>query len=45
MAERNILSVMDHPFVVSLNYAFQTGNKLYLVMRYCPGGDLESQLF
>lgn len=35
--ERNILSIMDHPFIVKLNSAFQTKNKLYLVMDYCPG--------
>lgn len=45
MAERNILSVMNHPFIVKLNYSFQTNHKLYLVMDYCPGGDLEAVLF
>ena len=37
LTERNVLSVMHHPFIVSLKYAFQTKNKLYLVMDYCPG--------
>lgn len=36
-AERNILSIVKHPFVVSLHYAFQTKNKFYIVMDYCPG--------
>ncbi|KAL4474754.1 hypothetical protein ABPG74_001450 [Tetrahymena malaccensis] len=40
LTERNVLSVMQHPFIVSLKYAFQTKNKLYLVMDYCPGGDI-----
>jgi serine/threonine protein kinase len=31
---------MNHPFIVGLNYAFQTESKLFLVMDYCPGGDL-----
>lgn len=38
--ERNVLSIMNHPFIVKLNYAFQTENKLYLLLDYCPGGDL-----
>ena len=36
-SERNILSLMDHPFIVKLNSAFQSENKLYLVMDYCSG--------
>jgi protein-serine/threonine kinase len=45
MTERKVLSVMDSPFVVKLHFAFQTENKLYLLMDYCPGGDLEMILF
>lgn len=40
MTERNVLSAMNHPFIVKLNYAFQNETKLFLVMDYCPGGDL-----
>lgn len=40
--ERNVLSYMSSPFIVKLHFAFQTSNKLYLIMDYCPGGDLES---
>ena len=40
MTERKILSTINHPFVVKLRWAFQTQEKLYLVMDYCPGGDL-----
>jgi len=43
--ERIVLSVMDHPFIVKLYYAFQTENKLYMVLQYCPGGDLASKIF
>ena len=35
--ERNVLSIMNHPFIVGLNSAFQTENKLYLILEYCPG--------
>ena len=39
-AERKILELVDHPFIVKLKYAFQNPSKLYLVMDYCPGGEL-----
>jgi len=39
-AERNVLETVCHPFIVTLCYAFQTPKKLYLVMEYCPGGEL-----
>lgn len=29
-----------HPFIIQLNYAFQTEKKLYFVLEYCPGGEL-----
>ncbi|CAG9324763.1 unnamed protein product [Blepharisma stoltei] len=38
--ERNILLKLSHPFIVKLNYSFQTPEKLVLVMDFCPGGDL-----
>lgn len=40
LAEKEIMSQTRHPFVVSLWYAFQTDTKLYMVLDYCPGGDL-----
>ena len=40
MTERNVLSYSQHPFIVQLNFAFQTKKKLYLILEYCPGGDL-----
>jgi len=36
-AERNVLSGKRHPFIVGLNYAFQTSDKLALILDYCPG--------
>jgi serum/glucocorticoid-regulated kinase 2 len=38
--ERKVLSVVDHPFIMKVHYAFQTEDKLYLVLDYCPGGEL-----
>ena len=38
--ERDVLSYMRHPFIVNLNYAFQTKTKLFLILDFCPGGDL-----
>jgi serum/glucocorticoid-regulated kinase 2 len=38
--ERKVLSVVNHPFIMKLHYAFQTDDKLYLVLDYCPGGEL-----
>jgi protein-serine/threonine kinase len=29
MTERNVLCVINHPFIVRLNYAFQTPNELF----------------
>ena len=31
---------MDHPFIVTLRYAFQTDDKLFMVTEYCRGGEL-----
>jgi len=38
--ERKVLSVLDHPFIMKMYYAFQTTEKLFLVLDYCPGGEL-----
>jgi protein-serine/threonine kinase len=38
--ERQILEMMDFPFIIKLKFAFQNEHKLYLVMDYCPGGEL-----
>lgn len=39
-AERRIMGGIDHPFIVSLRFAFQTGDKLFMVTDYCKGGEL-----
>eukprot|EP00808_Paulinella_micropora_P030886 g70897.t1 len=38
--ERKVLANIDHPFIVSLRYAFQTSGKLYMVLDYFTGGEL-----
>lgn len=40
LAERKILANLNHPFIVSLHYSFQTHDKLYLVVDYFNGGEL-----
>jgi serine/threonine protein kinase len=40
LAERNIMAMVNNPFVVRLVHAFQSRDNLYLVMEYAPGGDL-----
>ncbi|PAA47883.1 hypothetical protein BOX15_Mlig021692g4 [Macrostomum lignano] len=43
-AERNILEIIRHPFLVELRYAFQTRDRLYLVLEFMAGGELFTQL-
>eukprot|EP01129_Flabellula_baltica_P002945 TRINITY_DN12817_c0_g1_i1.p1 TRINITY_DN12817_c0_g1~~TRINITY_DN12817_c0_g1_i1.p1 ORF type:complete len:452 (+),score=130.24 TRINITY_DN12817_c0_g1_i1:59-1357(+) len=38
--EKHILAKIQHPFIVRLNYAFQTSDKLYMIMDYINGGEL-----
>ncbi|KAJ0241617.1 Serine/threonine-protein kinase KIPK1 [Hirschfeldia incana] len=39
-AEREILKMLDHPFLPTLYAQFTSDNLSCLVMEYCPGGDL-----
>jgi len=41
LTERNVLSYIRHPFIVSLHFAFQTSAYLVLVQEFCPGGNLQ----
>jgi len=38
--EKNILQLIAHPFIVNLHYAFQTKDKLYMILDYVNGGEL-----
>lgn len=40
MTERNILTEINHPFLIKIHASFQNDTKLYLVLEYCPGGEL-----
>ncbi|EGR32889.1 protein kinase domain protein [Ichthyophthirius multifiliis] len=42
--EQKVLKDNQSPFLIKLEYSFQTETKLYLVMEYCKGGDLYSLL-
>ncbi|TDH71047.1 hypothetical protein CCR75_004637 [Bremia lactucae] len=39
-AERDIMTKISHPFLISLKYAFQTKSNVYLVMPFVAGGEL-----
>jgi serine/threonine protein kinase len=39
MTERRVLTeCSDHPFIVTLHYAFVDTDRLFLVMDFCGGG-------
>ncbi len=40
VTERNVLTRLRHPFIVSLRYSFQTTERLFLVLDYASGGEL-----
>ena len=44
ISECNILKQSKCPFIITLHYAFQTPENLYMIIDYCPGGDLSLQI-
>jgi len=40
IAEKNILQRLRHPFLVNLNWSFQTEDKLYFILDFVNGGEL-----
>ena len=36
LTEKNVMAQYFHPFICSLEYSFQSAEKLFLVMKYCP---------
>ncbi|MEE4247082.1 MAG: AGC family serine/threonine-protein kinase [Kangiellaceae bacterium] len=44
LSEKDVLSQVDHPFIVKMHHSFQNGEKLFLILDYCPNGDLSFHL-
>lgn len=42
--EKSILFRASHPFLLKLHYTFQSEHKLFFVMDYMPGGDLDKYM-
>lgn len=42
LAERNIMRRCEHPFIVSLKFAFQSATKFYLGLEFIAGGEIFS---
>ena len=40
MSEKTIMSEIDHPFCIQLVACFKDEQRLYMVLEYCPGGEL-----
>ena len=40
ITECNVLKQVKSPFILTLYYSFQTEKNLYMILDYCPGGDL-----
>jgi len=40
LAEKHILQQIHHPFLVNLNFSFQTEDKLYFILDFVNGGEL-----
>lgn len=40
LAEKHILQEIHHPFLVNLNFSFQTEGNLYFILDYVNGGEL-----
>lgn len=40
MTERRILEKVRNPFIIRMDFAFQSKTKLFFVLEYCPGGEL-----
>ena len=42
--ERDIMTDTNHPFLVGVNYVFESEWRIYFIMPYIEGGDLYSKL-
>jgi serine/threonine protein kinase len=40
LTEHRFLATTDHPFITKLYHSFRSEERLFMVMEYCPGGEL-----
>jgi serine/threonine protein kinase len=40
LSEKQIMAEIDHPFCIQLITSFKSSQRLYMVLEYCPGGEL-----
>ena len=43
-AERDLLEMMHHPFIINMHFSFQDNDHLYIAMDLLTGGDLRYQI-
>ena len=43
-AERDLLELMHHPFIINMHFSFQDNDNLYIAMDLLTGGDLRYQI-
>ena len=43
--ERTLLANINHPFIMKLNYAFQTKRSLYFITKFMQGGELNYHIY
>ena len=43
--ERTLLANLNHPFIMKLNYAFQTKQSLYFITNFMHGGELNYHIY
>ena len=43
--ERTLLEKLNYPFIIKLEYAFQTKKSLYLITPFMPGGELNYHIY
>ena len=43
--ERTVLAKLSHPFIMKLNYAFQTKKSLYFITQFMHGGELNYHIY
>ena len=40
VTEKNVVTKIEHPFIVRCYFSFQTKDRLYMILEYCPNGNL-----